>query len=66
MEDWTYRPDLSAVVRMTKEEGPWEVSPGFSLGLHVFMRRPVSRTAREPAMRLAKIPIANPILEFAF
>ncbi len=26
------RPDLSAVVRMTKEEGPWKHSPGFSLG----------------------------------
>jgi hypothetical protein len=26
------RPDLSGVVRMTKEEGPWKHSPGFSLG----------------------------------
>jgi hypothetical protein len=25
------RPDLSAIVRSTKEEGPWEHSPGFSL-----------------------------------
>jgi hypothetical protein len=30
------RPDLSAVVRMTKEEGPWEFSPSFSLGGCVF------------------------------
>jgi hypothetical protein len=28
---WNMRPDLSAIVRSTKEEGPWEHSPGFSL-----------------------------------
>jgi len=28
---WNMRPDLSAIVRRTKEEGPWEHSPGFSL-----------------------------------